>query len=580
MNRLVVLTAIGLAGCALPPAPPNKVEPQIARELDKVGERTLAAPTPAIDEALLPPLRIELPSIQGQPIEARFDLSVSNAPAQQVFMSLVSGTRYSMLLHPGVSGTLSVNLKDVTVREALDSLRELYGYEYSIDGSRITVQPAGMQSRVYRVNYLTGLRRGSTDVRVQSGSVTDTSGASGAPQPAGPTNPTPGTLPGGAVPVTRSLDSSRISTHQTSDFWTELRTALSAIVGTADGRSVVVSPHSGVIVVRAMPSELRAVERYLRETKLAIERQVMLEAKIIEVTLSEGFQAGINWSAFRNSGPNVAIGQGSSAGAGVQLSTRGSTTPLTGGGQSVDTAARIATIAGSTLASTNPAAALFGIALQTSNFAALLQFLESHGDVQVLSSPRVATLNNQKAVLKVGTDEFFVTNVATVTTTTGTTTQQTPTVTVAPFFSGIVLDVTPQIDQTGSIMLHVHPSVSEVTESQRVVNLGGTIPSITLPLARSTVSETDTIVRVSDGNIVAIGGLMSVDVRDFRGGIPGVGDPARNANRQSRKKELVILLKPTIIQGDRDWDESAREAAGRLQDMHRPQPQPTGQQPR
>jgi len=572
MIRLLVLAAIGLAGCALPPAPPNKIEPQISRELEKAGERKPMAPLASIDEALLPPLKIEMPSVRGQPIEARFDLSVSSAPAQQVFMSLVHGTRYSMLLHPGVGGTLSVNLKDVTVREALDSLRELYGYEYSIDGARITVQPAGMQSRIYRVNYLTGLRRGSTDVRVQSGSVTDTSGSSGAPQPTSTSSTTPGALPGGATPVTRSLDSSRISTTQTSDFWTELRTALTAIVGTADGRGVVVSPHSGVIVVRAMPSELRAVEHYLRETRIAIERQVMLEAKIIEVTLSAGFQAGINWAAFRNSGPNITIGQAGSAGSGTQLTARGSPFSLIGGGQAVDTAERIATIAGSTLAATNPAAALFGIALQTSNFAALLQFLESHGDVQVLSSPRVATLNNQKAVLKVGTDEFFVTNVSTVTTTTGTTTQQTPTVTVAPFFSGIVLDVTPQIDQAGSIMLHVHPSVSEVTESQRVVNLGGTIPSITLPLARSTISETDTIVRVSDGNIVAIGGLMSVDVRDFRGGIPGVGDPARNANRQSRKKELVILLKPTILQGDRDWEQSARESAERLQDMYRARP--------
>lgn len=565
MMRMLILAVIGLVGCALPPAPPDRVEPQIARELEKAGERRKAEPSAAIGDALLPPLKIELPSVRGQPIEARFDLSVSNAPAPQVFMSLVSGTRYSMLLHPGVSGSLSVNLKDVTVREALESLRELYGYEYSIDGSRITVQPAGMQSRVYRVNYLTGQRRGSTDVRVRSGSVTDSGTGGGPPPIASAGNP----VPGATMPVTTSLDSSRISTQQNSDFWTELRAALTAIVGNADGRGVVVSPHSGVIVVRAMPSELRAVEHFLRETKIAIERQVMLEAKIIEVTLSEGFQSGINWAAFRNTSPRVTIGQASNAGSGTQLSSSGL---LTGGGQAVDTAARIASVAGSTLAATNPATALFGIALQTSNFAALLQFLESHGNVQVLSSPRVATLNNQKAVLKVGTDEFFVTNVATVTTTTGTTTQQTPTVSVAPFFSGIVLDVTPQIDQAGSIMLHVHPSVSEVTESQRVVNLGGTVPSITLPLARSTVSETDTIVRVSDGNIVAIGGLMSVDVRDFRGGIPGVGDPGRNANRQSRKKELVILLKPTVIHGDRDWEEGARESAERLHEMHRTQP--------
>ena len=185
------------------------------------------------------------------------------------------------------------------------------------------------------------------------------------------------------------------------------------------------------------------------------------------------------------------------------------------------------------------------------------------------------TINNQKAILKVGTDEFFVTNVSTVTTTTAVGTQQTPTVTVAPFFSGIVLDVPPQIDDSGNIMLHVHPSVSEVTESQRVVNLGGTIPSISLPLARSTVSETDTIVRVSDGNIVAIGGLMSVDLRDHRGGLPGVGESAtflRNTNRQAKKKELVILLKPTVIHSDRNWEQDVRDTQERIRDLYPPQP--------
>jgi MSHA biogenesis protein MshL len=214
------------------------------------------------------------------------------------------------------------------------------------------------------------------------------------------------------------------------------------------------------------------------------------------------------------------------------------------------------------------AGAVFGLAFQTSNFAALLQFLDSQGSTQVLSSPRIATLNNQKAVLKVGTDEFFVTNVATVTTTTGTTTQQTPTVTVAPFFSGIMLDVTPQIDELSNITLHIHPSISEVTESRRVVDLGGSIPSITLPLAKSSVNESDTVVRVTDGNIVAIGGLMSVDVRDGRTGIPGVADSnvlLRNSDRQSRKREIVILLKPTIIQNDASWGRDLRETRDRLE---------------
>ena len=571
-KKLFLIAALGgLQGCLNPLPAPNALDPRISREIDKGGERKTQAPPRAVDEAMLPPLRMEMPSVAGQPIEPRFDLSVNNAPAQQVFMSLVSGTRYSMLVHPGVTGTVSVSLKDVTLREALEAIRDLYGYEFRFDASRISIQPAGLQTRVFRVNYLTGLRRGSSDLRVQSGSVADVR-----PGPTPPTaaataaQPFPGTtptgIPGQQLPVAGSLESSRVSTQQTTDFWTELRTSLQSIVGTAPGRSVVVTPHSGIVVVRAMPDELRGVEQYLRETRLSVERQVMLEAKILEVTLSDAYQSGINWAVFRN---NLAVGQLSTGTGSTQLSGSASASlPLSSGGQTVDTAARslVATAASS---GSNPASAVFGLAFRTANFAALLQFLETQGDVQVLSSPRVATINNQKAVLKVGTDEFFVTNVSTVTQVTGTTSVQTPTVTVAPFFSGILLDVTPRIDENDNIMLHIHPSVSQVTESRRVVDLGGSVPSITLPLARSTVSETDTIVRVSNSNIVAIGGLMSVQVNDNRGGIPGLDiGILRNASRTTTKKELVILLKPTVIGDDADWEQGTRESQERARTLY------------
>jgi MSHA biogenesis protein MshL len=404
-------------------------------------------------------------------------------------------------------------------------------------------------------------------MRVQSGSVADVRpGSSAAPPAAGagqPTPPAPGT---GQLPVAGSIDSSRVSTSQTNDFWAELRSSLQSIVGTAPGRSVVVTPHSGVVVVRAMPDELRGVEHYLRETRLSVERQVMLEAKIIEVTLSAAYKSGINWAVFRNN--SLAVGQLSTGRSATNLAARGSGV-LSSGGEIVDVAGR-SILAASTASSTaNPASAVFGLAFQTANFAALLQFLETQGDVQVLSSPRVATVNNQKAVLKVGTDEFFVTNVSTVTQTTGVTSVQTPTVTLAPFFSGILLDVTPRIDENNNIMLHIHPSVSQVVESQRVVDLGGSVPSITLPLARSTVSETDTIVRVSDGNIVAIGGLMSVSIEDNRGGIPGLDfDLLRNIDRRTVKKELVILLKPTVVSDDRDWEPLLRESQERLRSIY------------
>jgi MSHA biogenesis protein MshL len=512
---------------------------------------------------------MEMPSVAGQPIEPRFDLSVNNAPAQQVFLSLVNGTRYSMLVHPNVSGTISLTLKDVTLREALESIRDLYGYEFSMAGSRISVQPAGLQTRVFRVNYLTGTRRGSSEVRVQSGSVADVAPTTGTPGAPGQAVPTPGALGPGQLPVARSIDSSRISTTQTNDFWTELRGSLQSIIGAGPGRSVVVTAHSGIVVVRAMPDELRSVEQYLRETRLSVERQVMLEAKIIEVTLSDSFQTGINWAFFGRSGGGAgAIGQASVGRSATALAAHG--TPINSGGVTVDTAGKA--IAASTLAlsSNNPASSVFGLALQTANFATLIQFLETQGSVQVLSSPRVATINNQKAVLKVGTDEFFVTNVATTTATNVATSQTSPTVTTAPFFSGILLDVTPRVDHDNRIMLHIHPSVSSVTESRKEVNLGSNIPSIVLPLPKSTVSETDTIVRVTDGNIVAIGGLMSVEYIDNRGGIPGLDvDVLRTTDRRMVKKELVILLKPTVIGDDSDWEQDLRDSQDRLRSIYR-----------
>lgn len=554
------LLVLALSGCALPPPMKPGLDPQILGELSKAPERKPELPREAVEQALLPPLRMEMPLVRGQPIDPRFDLSVNNAPAQQVFMSIVSGTRYSMLVHPSLVGTISVNLKDVTVRETLDSIRDLYGYDYKIEGTRILIHPAGLQTRIFQVNYLLGRREGVSDVRVQSGSVAD-SRAGAAPAGAG-----------------AGLDSSRITTRIQNDFWAELSASLTAIIGSGEGRNVVVSPQSGVVVVRAFPAELRGVEQYLRATRISVERQVMLEAKIIDVELSDGYQSGINWALLPNR--RVSAGQ---IGSDTAITTN---SPLTSRGLTADVGTSFTTVgaAGAALLSGNPGAALFGIAVQVQNFSALLQFLETQGKVQVLSSPRVATLNNQKAVLKVGTDEFFVTNIlaaAPVAAPGGATGTSLPTVTVQPFFSGIVLDVTPQIDENNQVILHIRPSVSQVSTDNKDIDLG-VAGTLRLPLAKSNVSETDTIVRVSDGNIIALGGLMKLDLRDSRGGLPGTGNSAfgnflRNANTQLVKKEMVILLKPTIIHGDRSWDADIEQTRGRFEAMGAPAPQPGAQ---
>jgi MSHA biogenesis protein MshL len=543
------LAVLLLAGCATAPAAPPPGQPQrtllpeVRAAMTEAATPRPATLPPSVAQALVPKADLSMPALASRPPEPRFDLNVSGLPVAQVFAALAKDTRYSMLVDPELKGTVTVNLKDVTLLEALDTLREMYGFEYRVQGTRIFVQPATLQTRVFQVNYLTLNRAGRSDVRITSGSISQSTGG----VPGTNTTITPTGINNNGVAA--APESSRVTTSVRNDVWTELEASLRLLLVSGDklaeGRQLIVSPQSGVILVRALPRELRAVEHYLNAARLNIERQVVLEAKILDVRLRDGAQTGINWAAFHSG--NNARGSGGLISPGTTLSPTGAI------GNAV-----LSALPGSNLALDAAApSGLFGLAFQTSNFAALLQFLETQGDVQVLSSPRIAALNNQKAVLKVGTDDFFVTNVSTniQTGAAGGQPISTPTITVQPFFSGVALDVTPQIDEDANIILHVHPSVSDVTEKPKVVNLGN-LGNFTLPLASSQVSETDTIVRVRDGNIVAIGGLMkTVQVEERTqvpglGNVPVVGHAFRTARRATEKSELVILIKPTVIHSD------------------------------
>jgi MSHA biogenesis protein MshL len=215
---------------------------------------------------------------------------------------------------------------------------------------------------------------------------------------------------------------------------------------------------------------------------------------------------------------------------------------------------------------------MFGLAVQTANFAALISFLETQGTVHVLSSPRVAAVNNQKAVLKIGTDEFYVTGVQTTTNSTTTGNTVSPSVTLQPFFSGVVLDVTPQIDEKGNILLHVHPSVSQVSTINKSVNLG-TAGSLNLPLAASATSELDSIVRGQNGQVVAIGGLMRQSSTADDSQLPGTGKvPVLSAlfgakKRVNQKRELVVLIKPTIVEGINNWNDDLLDTSRRIEQL-------------
>ena len=515
----------------------------IEQDLNATRQPVQAGVPPAdVQQALLPPFP---GSSSGRPAavaESRFDLAVNNAPASQVFMGLVENTPYGMVVHPDVTGTMSLNLKNVTVDEAMLAIRRVYGFEFTREGGRYYVHGrGGLQSRVFPVNYLNLTRRGKSDTRVTSGELTqtNTAGAAGAS-------------------TSERVSSIRVETDSQADFWKELKESLTTLIGTEAGRQLVVNPQASTVIVRAMPDELRLIEEYLGITQLTLNRQVILEAKIIEVELSDGFQTGINWAR---------------AGTSTFSQTGGGT--VFGGSGLSEIAGSGGTLLGNLPNSlaTSAFGGVFSVATNAGNFAAFIELLKTQGSVHVLSSPRVSTVNNQKAVIKVGGDEFFITGITNTPLTNGTSTVFSTEVKLTPFFSGIALDVTPQIDDSGNIILHIHPSVSEVEQRDKSYTINGF--NSTLPLAASTIRESDNVVRAASGQIIVIGGLMKEGTREddasvpFLGDIPLLGNLFKHKRITRIKKELVIMLKPTIVDHGQVWGQAVDETHERVQNLKR-----------
>ncbi len=397
---------------------------------------------------------------------------------------------------------------------------------------------AGLQTRMYAFDSIHQKRSGKSYLEISGGSLTDAASSSGG---------------GAASPGTTGGPSSQVSTESNLDVWAEVSQMLTSLVGTADGRSVSVSPQSGMIVIRAMPDEHRKITDFLNLTQTSLNRQVIIEAKVLEVTLNDSYQHGINWGLLAGNkgryGINMLGGGDAITGSGQDI-LAGTTDNIVTNGVSQGTInpTNFTALAADAFSSFG---GIFNIAAYRGSFDGFIEFLNDQGNVQVLSSPRVATMNNQKAIIKIGTDQYYVTNVASNTSTASGASNTSADVTFTPFFSGIALDVTPFIDENDVVTLHVHPSITTVSSASTTVTMNG--QSQIYPLAKSELRESDSVIRAQSGQIVVIGGLMQHQTSEamasvpFLGDIPYFGSLFRQIKQVKTKNELVILLKPTVV---------------------------------
>jgi len=565
-----------LAGCSTVPT----AEPQESGAAKAIRETLQQAAKPAAIASSAPSRPVSAPAAVDAKPEHTFDVDSDGTPAQAFFMALVDETDDNIVVHPDVSGSISLMLKNVTVAEVLDVVSEVYGYSYRKVSAGYMVFPAALQTRIYQIDYLDLQRSGVSRTLVSSGQVSENrnrlnniaggvaggalavpaagfgggfGGGLGAGMAGGMG---PGGL-GGALGQ-QQISGSNIDTMYQTDFWTDLTETLEAMLAGDAGSQVVVNSQTGVVVVRAMPDKLRSVSEYLAMIQDVAQRQVVLEAKIVEVQLNDTFRAGINWFAVAQNSDGYTTSGGQLA---PPAGFSGNPDALGGRPNVIGPGNVLESLESSTLGGA------FTLAFDIGDFNAFLELLELQGETRVLSSPRVSTLNNQKAVIKAGTDEFFVTNVAS-NTVTGASSTTSRDVELTPFFSGIALDVTPQISSEGEVTLHIHPTVSEVTDQQKNLTVSG--ETDILPLAFSEVRESDSIVKAKSGQIIVIGGLMResrVD-QDFRtpvlGRLPGIGNLFRSRSQTEQKTELVILLKPIVVDSDDDWRSVTGESLARM----------------
>ncbi len=535
---LCLLMAVGCA------SPPKKERTKLPSQ---VAEPT--RPQPLSQEKLEELVILQKEEAKKIP-EKFYSFFARDASIYDVLLAFSRESELNIVMDPELSGKVTIDLKRVTLKEALDAILSPIGWNYSIEGKFIKVFRPQMETRLFTLNYIATKRSGKREVYASTGGGLQTGATPGTQTITGPS--------------TRTGYSDLISVDEI-DLWTEMQKGLEAIIfGSAEekakeasaetnkttwtktdgkGKKLIINKSTGVIMVSDYPLNLNKVASYIEIMEGSSQRQVSIQAKIVEVILSDAYKEGINWKVIESLPRSMNLSWG--------LTNKAGTTGYPGGVTSSTT--------GTTTGTTVPTPGTFtikpyggvlaigaeGVDIVLSD---IMQAISEQGDVKVLSSPTISTLNNQKAIIRVGNqDVFFITGAVA--------TQNTVTQTIQPMTIdvGIILDVTPQIAEDGTIIMNIHPSITEKT-GEKITPDGKT----TFPLL--SVRETDTTVKVKDGQTIIIAGLMQEKNEEtFIGvpvlqSVPVLGGLFRYKSETKRNSELVIMITPTLQVGKKVED--------------------------
>jgi MSHA biogenesis protein MshL len=531
--------------------------------------------------------QVPLPPPRPAPKPETYSVVVNNVPVQELLFALARDAKLNVDIRSGIEGTVTLNAINQTLPQILNRIAKQVDMRYELDGPNLVVSPDTPYLRTYKINYVNMSRESKSNVSIAtqiataSGSAAGTTGGYGA---------SGGAAGGGAGGTLSNNSVTAVSNTSNNHFWDTLvqnvkdilretdkilpegssettveRASTQTTTGTGtqsaprgksgtsynpiaaspnpatlqgndttvtkrttfrEAASVIANPETGVIAVRATSRQHEYIQAFLDQTLVNARRQVLIEATVVEVQLSDQYQQGINWQ---------------------KLSFDGST------GFNL-----IQAPSGSTPLASNPTATLLTLNYAKNtllgNLSASIRLLESFGKVKVLSSPKISVLNNQTALLKVVDNRVYFTIQVQVTPGT----QGAPTVTTftsTPYAVpiGFVMNVTPQIDDNGMVTLNVRPTISRIIGYVNDPNPDLANANVISRIPEIQTREMESILKVQSGQTAVMGGLMQDTVNNLKDGVPGVaslpllGNLLSYRNETSSKTELVVFLRPMVI---------------------------------